>query len=362
MGLRCPEIANKEFRAGGPQEIGCSATQFVILRVLGIQPPTAVQSTSGHQMTARVAWTVIFLAGSLMGAERRVVGLSASGKPIEALVVSAAPPTAPTVMLIGGLNGGTESGQMVSAAVEDLESDPPSRRRFHLLAIPLANPDKSPLVFPPTGVAYRENAESHVLWRWIALQAPDLVLIVGRRRRRLSPGAFDECRCRGRPHTGARDHHRSSHHAPVAAARYSAVGSACRDQPSPRTFAAGAGRGAGAVLRARFQSAHLYSRHGADRADAAGTRRGCGEARRAVSGSLQEHSQSGEFADAGRASGVRRIGGTRVRRSKPMPNWSARPPTWDSPNRAKCSSPCRSMTRCRIRCSWRRPSWSRRAS
>ena len=68
---------------------------------------------------------------------------------------------------------------MVSAAVQDLESDPPGRRRFHLLAIPLANPDKSPLVFPPTGVAYRENAESHVLWRWIALQAPDLVLIVG---------------------------------------------------------------------------------------------------------------------------------------------------------------------------------------
>ena len=68
---------------------------------------------------------------------------------------------------------------MISAAVKDLESNPPGRRRFHLLAIPLANPDKSPLVFPPTGVAYRENAESHVLWRWIALQAPDLVLIVG---------------------------------------------------------------------------------------------------------------------------------------------------------------------------------------
>ncbi len=28
-------------------------------------------------------------------------------------------------------------------------------------------------------VAYRESVESHVLWRWIALQAPDLVLVVG---------------------------------------------------------------------------------------------------------------------------------------------------------------------------------------
>ncbi|MGH9647868.1 MAG: glycoside hydrolase family 88 protein, partial [Bryobacteraceae bacterium] len=119
----------------------------------------------------------------LIGAEHRVIGMSASGKPIEALVVTGAPPSAPTVLLIGGLNGGLtgaqESGQMVAAAVQDLESDPPGRRRFHLLAIPLANPDKTPLVFPPTGVAYRENAESHVLWRWIALQAPDLVLIVG---------------------------------------------------------------------------------------------------------------------------------------------------------------------------------------
>ena len=43
----------------------------------------------------------------------------------------------------------------------------------------MANPDHSPLVFPPTGVAYRDKTESHVLWRWIALQAPDLVLIVG---------------------------------------------------------------------------------------------------------------------------------------------------------------------------------------
>jgi unsaturated rhamnogalacturonyl hydrolase len=34
-------------------------------------------------------------------------------------------------------------------------------------------------VFPPAGLAYKENAESHTLWRWIAVQAPDLVLIAG---------------------------------------------------------------------------------------------------------------------------------------------------------------------------------------
>ena len=134
-------------------------------------------------MMARFTYGVMLLAIPVVfpmrAAEHRIAGMSASGKPIEALVVTSAAPTAPTVMLLGGLNGAGETGQMVSAAVKDFESDPPNRRKYHLLAIPLANPDKSPLVFPPTGVAYRENAESHVLWRWIALQAPDLVLIVG---------------------------------------------------------------------------------------------------------------------------------------------------------------------------------------
>jgi unsaturated rhamnogalacturonyl hydrolase len=130
-------------------------------------------------MNFRGAWAAILLAVPLIGAEHRVIGMSASGKPIEALVVTGATPAAPTVVLIGGLNGDGESGRMIAAEVADLESNPPGRRRFHLLAIPLANPDKSLLIFPPTGVAYRENAESHVLWRWIALQAPDLVLVVG---------------------------------------------------------------------------------------------------------------------------------------------------------------------------------------
>jgi unsaturated rhamnogalacturonyl hydrolase len=130
-------------------------------------------------MIVRTTWAMALFAAHLLAAEHKTVGMSASGKPIEALVVTGASPAAPTVLLIGGLNGASESAQMVSAAVKDLESDPPGRRRFHLLAIPLANPDKSPLVFPPTGVAYRENVESQMLWRWTALQAPDLVLIVG---------------------------------------------------------------------------------------------------------------------------------------------------------------------------------------
>ncbi|MET0291030.1 MAG: glycoside hydrolase family 88 protein, partial [Steroidobacteraceae bacterium] len=52
-------------------------------------------------------------------------------------------------------------------------------RPVNLLAIPLANPASASLTFPPSGIAYRENAESNALWRWIGAHAPDLVLVAG---------------------------------------------------------------------------------------------------------------------------------------------------------------------------------------
>jgi rhamnogalacturonyl hydrolase YesR len=101
------------------------------------------------------------------------VGLTQSGKRIEAKRVEAKS-SATTVLLIGGLDGDEESTRIVN---QELAAK--IRLPFHLIAIARANPDKSKLQFPPAGVAYRDNPESHYLWRWIALQAPDLVLIVG---------------------------------------------------------------------------------------------------------------------------------------------------------------------------------------
>ena len=48
-----------------------------------------------------------------------------------------------------------------------------------MIGIAVANPARSSLIFPPIGVAYRDSAESHVLWRWIGVHAPDLVLVAG---------------------------------------------------------------------------------------------------------------------------------------------------------------------------------------
>jgi unsaturated rhamnogalacturonyl hydrolase len=115
---------------------------------------------------------------SVAAAERWTVGSTTNGLPIDALVV-AAPPGAPTVLLIGGLSGNDPSVATVTREVAAVEALPQARRRFRLLAVPVANPDARPLLFPPEGMAYREHVESNVLWRWIGTHAPDLVLIAG---------------------------------------------------------------------------------------------------------------------------------------------------------------------------------------
>lgn len=120
---------------------------------------------------------LMFMVPPAMGAESSYIGLAPKGARIEAMTVPGASTMSPTVLLIGGLSGDQGSALVVSQEVRKFEAMSQSRRPFRLLAIPLANPEGSQLVFPPTGVAYRDNAESHALWRWIAIQAPDLVLI-----------------------------------------------------------------------------------------------------------------------------------------------------------------------------------------
>ena len=112
-----------------------------------------------------------------VAAESSYIGIAPKGARIEALRVPGASSASATVLLIGGLKGEPDSALLVSQEVRKFEGLPQDRRPFHLLAVPVANPEASSLVFPPAGAAYRENAESHVLWRWIAVQAPDLVLI-----------------------------------------------------------------------------------------------------------------------------------------------------------------------------------------
>ena len=121
----------------------------------------------------------IVFALRLPAAQGVDIGLTDGGALISGSVVAAAARTAPTVLLIGGLNGDDASVALVRREAEEYERLPPRQRRFRLVAIASANPSASVLAFPPTGIAYREQASSHALWRWIGIHAPDLVLIAG---------------------------------------------------------------------------------------------------------------------------------------------------------------------------------------
>jgi unsaturated rhamnogalacturonyl hydrolase len=122
---------------------------------------------------------LLLMPSDVCAAERWTIGLTASGAPLEGLAVSGALASSPTVLLVGGLQGKDQTTDVVTREVAAFEARAQAQRPFRLLAIPIANPDAQPLQFPPTGAAYRENIESHVLWRWIGTHAPDLALIVG---------------------------------------------------------------------------------------------------------------------------------------------------------------------------------------
>ncbi len=131
-----------------------------------------------------IAWRAVALAAALLSAvaplaaaETFDIGLTQNGSRIDGLAVAGRAATAPTVLLIGGLDGDDATAAAVRTAVASYEKRRTRERAFNLLAIPVANPERARLEFPPTGVAYREHSESHALWRWIGTHGPDLVLI-----------------------------------------------------------------------------------------------------------------------------------------------------------------------------------------
>jgi unsaturated rhamnogalacturonyl hydrolase len=120
------------------------------------------------------------------------VGLTSQGAVIDGLEVEGRAGSTATVLIVGGLAGNDESVAAVRAAVAAYEREPRRRRAFRLLAVPAANPEAAHLEFPPSGIAYRDHPESHALWRWIGLAAPDLVLIAGPDAAGLAPALSSE--------------------------------------------------------------------------------------------------------------------------------------------------------------------------
>jgi len=106
-----------------------------------------------------------------------VVGLASGDREIHALAGSDALDVTTgkhRVLILGGLDG-SGPDMAVQRAWERFRGS----KSYAITAIPAANPGRAKLVFPPVGEAYRDNTESHVLWRWIGVHAPDFVLIAG---------------------------------------------------------------------------------------------------------------------------------------------------------------------------------------
>lgn len=124
-----------------------------------------------------LAWcaAVAGAAGPASRAPAVDYGLSSSGTRLDAIVIEATARDAPTIAMVGGLDGKdtTEAAVRAAAAFYGQRRQRPVR----LLAIPLANPDGTALKFPPPGTAYREHPEAHALWRWLGAHAPDQVII-----------------------------------------------------------------------------------------------------------------------------------------------------------------------------------------
>jgi unsaturated rhamnogalacturonyl hydrolase len=123
----------------------------------------------------RLAACAALTCAPAIAAEPFDIGLAANGVRIDAISVPADKESAPLVVLLGGFQGEDASSSAVRAAVAAYEKR--RSRAVRLLAVPLANPAREVLEFPPRGVAYRENPASHVVWRWLGAQAPDLVLV-----------------------------------------------------------------------------------------------------------------------------------------------------------------------------------------
>ena len=98
------------------------------------------------------------------------------------------------ILLVGGIDGSRKSVDRTLALIEWFYTTAEAakyRKEFVLSAVPIANPDgwasgKGPgnlsgglpgNAFPPTGTAYsdRDHPESHYLWRWAGMHAPDAV-------------------------------------------------------------------------------------------------------------------------------------------------------------------------------------------
>lgn len=132
-------------------------------------------------MTACASFTV--------RAQTTAVGMTENRQAIHAHVVPAHVSAAPRVIVVGGLSDDAVSVDAILAGYAAWQSE--SRRLLEMTFVPDANPDDAALQFPPGGIAYEDDWTGWSLWRWLGLQAPDHVIIMGKDEYGLGPALAD---------------------------------------------------------------------------------------------------------------------------------------------------------------------------
>jgi unsaturated rhamnogalacturonyl hydrolase len=155
------------------------------------------QTAGGTPLSAAQAVAALPGAPSIVAA----AGLTRANERLLALEeIGGVQDPARRLVIVAGLDGRAESAEAVLEALRWFKTDAPAmfRRTWTITALPCANPrscgtaspaaGRSPggaqvfrsQVFPPEDGFYNDETspESRYLWRWVAFQAPDLVLEV----------------------------------------------------------------------------------------------------------------------------------------------------------------------------------------
>ena len=170
------------YGAGRPAAVGIAALGIALAGAAAAQPSPAD--------TAALAAALDALATS--GGEPRIVsGAGMTRDDVPLLTLENGTPFDASrperrLVLVGGLDGDADSARLVLDAVRWFKTEAPEaeRARWLVSALPLGLPGAGaagpPATFPPVDgfFDHPERPETRYVWRWVAYQAPDLVVEV----------------------------------------------------------------------------------------------------------------------------------------------------------------------------------------
>ena len=148
----------------------------------------SAQATAGDAGELRAALDALAAAG---GEPRIVSAAGMTRDDVPLLTIENASPfdlSRPErrLVIVGGLDGDADAARVVLDALRWFKTEAPETERARWLvsalplALPGADPDGPPATFPPVDGFFDDPArpESRYVWRWVAYQAPDVIVEV----------------------------------------------------------------------------------------------------------------------------------------------------------------------------------------